>query len=952
MGIPNKIKSILNEIDKGIERNQEEYLLGLIEVDQDSYVELIDFTITLINKETFVLKEERNAIISLALVQFAIKEYNNGQFWNEFALRLNIEETNVIKISKESFETFCKMKDLYFHIGNINKGYVTSILVHAIIPNSSAHKFLEFLRDLYFKDLEEDYFDNEVEELIQYMHRLFSKFLEEDDISLVVQGSKMTIARQQLPKAFRIAFVKSASVVAPIIERLLFYIDQSNYGEFDEFLENDRFDKYFTQYEYSNRTTSTFSVRRPKGTERIKKFQVAHYYFEKRFLYLQIPKQIIDSEFIDNEIRLEILSQDTVMHSKNLLLTKSRLFFKTEPVSIQISQFSPWISYRIFSGNELIYDSLDLLHREFVIFDLEGNEITPKSLTDETVKIVTIRENEVLSDYDEINIAYESNYRITTVMLNEESILLINDKVLSTNTAPIRNELSSKHRYTGVSIIDDSKKSYDVYSNTPEVKIRIPYKKSIENFIVTINEKNFRLGDVSNYRTRILSDGSGDELGIIYIHDEILQISNPTSIIIREKGTNRIYIQENIFVLESLHYEFDKNYYYNDRIAKLINLKLRDTKYADNLKFPVEINLKNNDLFTTSILSNGRKFLLIIKIPKLSWRLGNNIHSYFNSRNYIWWEDISEYKLYIKCPGIPPKLHIITGSGYEQVEGKKVGDEIRYSLDHLFQLTNQERITLGIKIDGKEELITEIHFKPSIKDFFIEYYDNRHLLKGLYASWSFIGKGKLNIDIIYSPTQKIVKQYVLSENENLMDQDITLYYNEHEIKIYQVEEDDFFGEGSEKNILLWEKFIVGDPIIVSCKNKVLKGIHCMSDNEKYDLSNFYLKDIRFSSKKGYFEATGMYLINDRFTGKEREWYFTKHNPFLLKTISKGQSKITFEIVDRDGDGLIYDTISKHVNPKENGSVFRYKLIDSIIFEIMEWGEKDGAKSNKSIREYS
>jgi uncharacterized protein YejL (UPF0352 family) len=61
---------------------------------------------------------------------------------------------------------------------------------------------------VYYRDLEEDYIDKEVEDLIQYMCQLFTKHLEDDDISLIVQGSKLTIANQQLPKAFRIAFVK------------------------------------------------------------------------------------------------------------------------------------------------------------------------------------------------------------------------------------------------------------------------------------------------------------------------------------------------------------------------------------------------------------------------------------------------------------------------------------------------------------------------------------------------------------------------------------------------------------------------------------------------------------------------------------------------------------------------------------------------------------------------
>lgn len=934
MSKPEIIKEILDKIDYGIKQHKKEFLVGLIEVDEDSYCEILDLTSALITKDTFVLIERKCEIISVALVLFAVKDYKNKQFWSEFALKLELEESDIMKICKESFEKFCKAKGLYFHVGNVNKGYVTSILAHAIIPNSSVHKFLEFLQDLYFKDLEEDYIDNEVEELIQYMHRLFTKYLEDDDISLVVQGSKMTIARQQLPKAFRIAFVKAVSCVAPIIERLLYYMNQSHYGEVVEFLENDRFDEFFALYDNFSKETTTKKGKRGCGAEHIKRFHAAQFQYENRKLYLQIPKQIIDSDYIENQITLEIYSQDEAIYKEDLLLTKSRLFFKTEQTSVQIQRFYPQIAYRINSNNQTIYDSGEMLHREFVIFDLDGNEVSPKRLTDETFKVITRKENEVVSDDAQIDVVYDSNYRISTVFLNEESILLINDKVLSTNLASIRNELDSKFKYLGVEIKDSSHKAYVVYSSIPEIKIRVPYMKSIDDFIVSINNSNYHINDAANYEVKLISDGSGDKLGIIHMRKSVLKRYQPSSIIIREKGSNRIYIEENIFIMESLRYEFDKDYYYKDKEARLLIFSSDDIELNDVVQLPTSINIKKNKVFSSTFYLHGCKYEIAIELPILRWRFGS-FHSNLKSSDNIWWEDVDDYKLYIKYPKNASKLHVISGSGYDKIEGKKINDEVRYSLDHLFQLTEQEPITLGIYMNDKEERITDIHFKPAIKDFSVEYYDNKHLIQGLYVSWNFLGRGDLYIDVIYSPTQKVIKHYKLNDSDNLMDRDISLYYSEHEIEIYQITEDDFFGECAEKNVLLRKKFIVGDPVIVACKNKVLKGIKCISESEIFKLSNFYLKDVKFSKKKGYYEATGLYLIRDRYTGNEREWYFTNHNPFIIKPVCQKKGRFTFEIVDRDEDGLIYDIKTKYVNPKEDGDKSRYKLIDKVVLEIIE-----------------
>lgn len=933
MSIPEKIKDVLNQTEKGIEKDKDDYLLGNVEVDEETYLLLLDYAKKLIGKEVVLLKEDRYAIISIALVLFAVNDYQNGQFWSEFSEKVDLDESDVKKYCKESLESYCIMKGLYFHVGKVNKGYVTSILTHAIIPKSNTHKFIEFLHDLYFKDLEEDYIDKEVEELIQYMHRLFTKYLEEDDISFVVQGSKMTIARQQLPKAFRIAFVKAASVVAPIIERLLLYIHQVHYGEQVEFLESDRFDQYFSDYDLVIQQSPTPKNKQRKNSGRVAKFHKAQYQYEDRKIFLQIPKQIIDSDYIENQIVLELYSRDKIIHSEELLLTKSRLFFRTQQTLVQLLQYDSHLSYRIKSGDNTIYDSGDLISREFLIFDLDGNEVSPKHLTDETIRVVTQKNTEVLSDDAQIDIDYESNYQISTVFMNEESILLIGDKVLSSNTATIRDEIDSSYKYQSVLIKDEEMLSYDVYAKIPVIRIRMPYMKNVEDFIVTINGSNFRLSEVADFELKLISDGSGDELAVMYLKDLVISEVKTISLLIREKGSNRIYLEENIFILESLHYKFDKDYYYKEKEATLISLYSEEIDISSEVQMPVKIKLGNQSMYQSVFQLKDKEYVIELEIPVLKWRMGS-VSSSLKQSDHIWWEDLNEYVLYISFPYAPSKLHVVSDLGYERFEGKKIGSEVKYTLNHLFQVTNQNPITLGVRLNGDELHITDIHFKPVLLDFSVAYYDNRHLIQGLYGSWRFLGRGKLEVDLIYSPTSRVLKHYVLNDDENLLDKEISLYYSEHEIEVYQIEED-FFGEGASKNILLHETFIVGDEVLVMCKNKTLKGVTCESESEKYELSNFYLKDIKFAKKRGFYEATGLYHIRDRFTGDMREWYFTNHNPFILKPIGRKKGKFTFEIVDRDEDGLIYDIKTKYVNPREDGNESRYRLVDTITVEINE-----------------
>lgn len=934
MGKSDKVEKLINKINEGLSNYKEEFLIGIIEVDDESYCELMDFVGSIINKRVYAPRDEKAAIISIALVLFAINEFQNGQFWNEFAARLKIDGAEAMKIGKNSFEVFCEKNSLYFHVGNKNKGYVTSILTHAILPNASMPKFFEFMHDLYFKDLEEDYIDAEVEELIQYMHRLFLKYLEDDDISLIVQGSKMTIANQHLPKAFRIAFVKAESAVASIFERILFYINQSNYGDEIEYLENDRFDIHFEKHSYIIKERLIRSASLKQSGERFKKFQKAQYYYEQGKLYLQIPKQIIDSDYIESDIFLEVMGKGSVIYREKVSLTKSRLFFKSEQATVCLPAFYSDLEFHLVSGYKTIYSSGDVLNREFIIFDLEGNEIRPKNLTDDTVKVITSAQSEVLSDDAQIDTDYAANYRISTVFLNEESLLLIGDKVISTNVASIKNEMCTKRKYCGVTIKDSNKTIFDVYSDVPEIRLRIPYKKTVQDFIFSINNKNYQFEDIAECELKLISDGSGDELGIFHIEDCIIIDNIPAHVVIREKGSNRIYLDESIFILRSLRYEFDQNYYYNEKIANIIRLEAENVEFHGD-SFPQKVNIRSDDKFRIKFEYNSVLYQLIVDIPLLKWRLGD-LSSVSSKEDDVWWEEIKEQKLYVKFPHqYLSQLHVITGAAYEKLQGKKNGDEYKFSIEHLFQVKNQEPVTLGTIINGKEERIIQIHFKPLIKDFSVSYYDKNNLHQGLYAQWKYIGSGNLHVDIIYTPTRNVIKQYVVQDNNNLIDCDIELYYSEHEIEIYQLNEDDFFGD-TERNVLVHKSFIVGDPVIVFTKNKLLKGKHCISEYKKYELSNFYLKDIKFSRKKGFYEATGMYFIRDKNTRKEKEWYFTNYNPFILKLLYVESDKLKFEILDKDEDGLIYDVKTKYVNPREEDhNVQRYKLIDAVELEIVK-----------------
>lgn len=246
MLITDRVNAVLNTLKLELSKKSTDFLLGLIEVDDDTYRDLMLCVSTLL-LEGIAIKSKAT-IVSLSLVNFAIKEYQNDQFWYEYAKRLNVNEYDATKLGRASIKAFCEKNDVFFYKANMKNRYVTTILTHAILPNANMHKFLAFMHDVFVYDLYEEYIDEEVSDVLNSMYNLFKDNLDEDEIQVGEQGNKIKISAYQMPKAFRLAFVKSNKVVVPIIERILYYFDHVNYGKEVEYLGNDRFNKQFANY--------------------------------------------------------------------------------------------------------------------------------------------------------------------------------------------------------------------------------------------------------------------------------------------------------------------------------------------------------------------------------------------------------------------------------------------------------------------------------------------------------------------------------------------------------------------------------------------------------------------------------------------------------------------------------------------------------------------------------
>ena len=154
---------ILSEI-----KNNDNFLLGILEINDSEYKQIQDIVRFVVNRQFRGNDNIYSGILCFGLVQFAIRDYKLGSFWEEASEFFKVDQKQLESKAKSALEHFLQKHNLYFHYGNVNRGYVVTILVHAILPNENLGRFFNLLFELYFRDLEEDYDEEEVDSFLNY----------------------------------------------------------------------------------------------------------------------------------------------------------------------------------------------------------------------------------------------------------------------------------------------------------------------------------------------------------------------------------------------------------------------------------------------------------------------------------------------------------------------------------------------------------------------------------------------------------------------------------------------------------------------------------------------------------------------------------------------------------------------------------------------------------------
>ena len=926
------LESIQLKVDEGIKQYGTQYLLGIKELSEEVYEECKLFV-----KQRLARAEGGNIIcitqqpllITYTLVQFAIKEYKGGQFWQEFYASIGFYEDLgpvVYRAICEAIASCMRMNKLYFHRTTVKNMYMTTILVHALLPQYMVGKLYDLFEDIYYRDLEEDYLEAEVEELFKYLTKVFRYYIDMDDMTFTIEGKKMTIANQHLPKGFRLAWIQSPEIIETLFKRLIKYIDNLHYDREIIYEEEDRFDKAFEQwrqklkeYYVGKRCLRTLTVKSRK------KFTKAQYQLVNGVLNLIIPRQIIEIEYIEKDIYLELYNEKQLI-DKYQLEVSGKICFKTEEIKIQIEKFEPCLRYKLCVGENILYDSKTLLHRDYLLFNEMGEEITGKQVGEERLTVIVGTDEVIETDDVDVFKQERAGYIIYTMYLNENSYVYIGDKILTSSSVLEKSSLQLKYKYPSA-YIEYAEEAYSIYFKRPRLKVRVPYKVEIDDIVLNINDKYYNLADAGIIEERKLFDGSGDQVVDVHFSHNVIATGEPINLVVRIKGRNHNLFQERFMIVEEFSYTFEKKLYYDEQEATLLAVEGKDFTLDGTYKLPNTFSISRTGIKKLDICVGMAKYVLYVEVPRLEWQLGNKCSE--DKKNcLIWHEDLEDAnQLIINAPIKPTVVLLITDERTYTLEGKSTSVGYSYDIYNELQSNTKGKVTIGLMYGMEQYILTNIFYQPTLEMFSIRYYAYSNILKGLQCFWNFLGKGEIWIDIIYCKTNQVIKTYKVTDGKPIYDPNLELYFGKHQVVIYQLIEDEFFDEEPEKKILLEETFIVGDIFLCKTNRQMLKIIRCLGDNnETYDVPNFYIKNIGFDKKTQRYTGEGCFQTST-YTG-EKLIFMTYYNPLSIEVINL--ESLRLRIIDKNGEALIYDKKTGHINPKEIPNQYdRYVLIEEV-----------------------
>ena len=837
-------------------------LLGQVQVSEEEYEFLVLYTRRAVKSIYMSTIPRTDLTLSLAMVQIAMRCYQEGKYWKCFQDELGIE----LPSSKLNYLGQIFAKTIRIHgllelkrDENSSQMYVENIKAHAFVTNYYMQGFFDFSYAFYennlFRELSDD-LGEDITALSEFMATTLSS--NKDAVSADGSGKKAAKSYKLLKSTRAIFAQSSLQTVYALFYPILTLIDKYYYDDEVPAIPQNRYETLFVEW-CRNRQISEHS-KRSSGT-------VRHLFNHKPYIKINVDKELgtlvvpaqkFRNEDCDGEAKV-LVTINGYTETRPLELYRSFGIFISEELIIPILDIFEDIevcigalaerrycfkksNYRVFNTSWESIQKFTRGHNYLLVkkgVDVNWNEGTnlldqtdayhswlyfSANITDETICYVGKKPISIIGEFssDPVYDTPIENFKVFTADNNE---------LIAVRGHPGVSFVVAKNKFNGTILLVNSKKYFvkDIHEKTvyewPEDKNKVAITIALENYLPNSDGRFIVYLDVPGEPNKRICD----------------------------------YI-----LLRSFNCRLDKPKYI---YAELASLSIKKDGHQVNFNHPdwnLDYETAGNVLasypLTNDTKSLGFSLLLndetyTVQIPVYFFMYGFSPSTLTIQRpDYIWYSDLGE-TLYVKLPGAKNMF------AYWQREKDKCchaeemqGDLFRIDISELLRKVKKEYKYRWqyINLEYTDEKTRQIALPPILRNIVVDPYfklnaEGPEVFMDLY----YQGKAELYLDVFDHHTkEKIISNRVMDFGRNIFPE---LTPDGFYDLIPYMEEPDEFGFDTERTAL-----------------KPLRGVGCIDMNNlvncRLQLKEILMDEEPLSLDYLYFVHTYEKLAEDEYSG--------------------------------------------------------------------------------------
>ena len=583
----------------------------------------------ILNGKDFITSNQK-VVLTLATIELLKSaDWNNEGFWNFVFLQYGFQPENsevakqrLYKIFRQSIEFTLKKYNRFFAPLTTDR-YYTSLLLHAIAPKQSIEALFNILFDFYTKNLDFQY----IPEDTSYRSFVFGMRARWKNNASPKEDLKLR--SDSLSSGLQTLFQERPGYMAVLCDSVVKKMDALLRGEGDDLLDRKRnyWDDLLADWYYRKSATERVqkqSERRRQTAEYVATTSdriYVRYALQGERIGITIPRIRLGTEQCRPTIqicqngRLIFQSEMSVIGNDLCLTTRSR-FIALDEMEYDFSA-APRLDVNIQYDEKEIFSSNNALHKNYILFNADGNEQTPK-----TGIAFLFASREVSVEFSNEEDVYQlprlgQLYRINLSAVG--SIAVDGAEIFADEAAENQIRIHPSKRCVEHLKAVVQGQSIDVYHSPFELTLCIPTKKNPKAYRVAIDEERFPL-------ERCDSNQTG------YLLPIATETKTPHSIrIIDLLRDNLVQYEYHYVILPDLQIGFDKTLYRVGADSISLHTFWQGTEHE--LSFPP---VQQDKFVTASIPS--LPFTIEVEMPCVSCTfMGENA---FLAPEAVWHQDV------------------------------------------------------------------------------------------------------------------------------------------------------------------------------------------------------------------------------------------------------------------------------------------------------------------------